>query len=250
MRAKGGKTGDSSGPARAGAPNSIAHDVGAAETETRDGGAEFRHLLARHRADAQAPHLLARRDGIEQARIANARVFEHGQRALGVGARGETGDLQHDAVALSRVRGFGAGEAARSKRLYRRAPAAFTGSTGARLSGVPDFPVATRTCRSFIHLSNSSAVIALPSWRMSKRQGPGGLGSGSAFAVAGLRSPASALAIGNAATMRSIALGTTGGGTGSGAATRMSGPRSFTVSARTSTRAVPAGYTPSFTAAA
>ena len=78
---------------------SVTHDVGATETETGDGRAEFRHAAAGHRADAQAPHLLPGRGGIEQARIADAGAFEHGQRALGVRARGETGDLEHDAFA-------------------------------------------------------------------------------------------------------------------------------------------------------
>ena len=98
------------------------------------------------------------------------------------------------------------------------------------------------TRRDFIHASNSSAVIALPSWRMSNGHGPPGV-----CAAAGTRSPALAAAIGSggdhaierAGRCRSRRrLHRCRGGLGLAAVAGAEGG-SPASSARTSTRAVP-----------
>src|SRR5690606_13830666 len=101
--------------------------------------------------------------------------------ARGLGARAQPGLGQDPGQAMADAGpgspGRGGVRAARPWRRAHPVPQSLVGAAADSVAGAEAVaagagaPLATRTPRAFIHASNSSAVMRLPFWLMSKRQG-------------------------------------------------------------------------------
>ena len=191
----------------------LAHALGLAETQTRMRGAEFRAAVGRDRPDAQAPDLRPSAIGIEQARAADAGALRasparvrhwrarRSWRPAGSTASPRDGVRRRAALArcgpaaTAAARGVPAGAAA-GRCAGARGPAS------PRLAGGHAHPARLHPG------SNSSAVMVRAV--LAHVEAPAGRRGRCAVRGVGVRAACvrrhSALAIGNAATMRSIAL--------------------------------------------